>query len=664
MTGLVLVGLLLRPGNEPLRAADSSETGPLPAVVEIDPPGSDSYFEMVQSESDKLSLLDDLLWRQEHPYDLNTVTEAELESIPGVTPHEASELVLFRRQRRGFISVEQIKELDDSGDELYEKLSPFVTVKYQAPLVQVRSRASRDLQPRRGFMDSTFLGSSLKSYGRLLVESRDFQMGAVAEKDAGEQLANGFVSGYIAANNMGPLGRVVLGDFTVEAGQGLVFWRGSSFGKGSESVGVVKKSGVGIQPCRSTDEFNYFRGAAAGASFGTPGGRINVTALFSRRNLDGSVDSLHRVTSLYEAGLFQTQNDLARRNAVMEQVAGGRAELVGNGWQIGSTGYHASFDKRITSNRIYEFSGSTQDVLGLDAAVTAGRVSAFGEIAGSGNKGLAGIAGTILNIGPRSNLALVYRDYGAAFSNLHASGFGEHSNVKNERGLYAGADIRVLTWLRVSGYVDQFRFPWRTYFDPLPTTGHEILLQADATVSSKLEVSTRFSHKSTEGAEADLDPYGRDIRTIMGRGQEKYRLNATYEASPRWSVKGRVEFTEVGYGESGGKEKGFLLYQDLRYRVSGRFTVEGRLIFFQTDSYDSRVYEYESDIRGVFSNPGLYGKGKRWYVVLHYTVANKLTLSSKYSEMQKEGVTSIGSGSDEIPGDVSDRLAFQIDVRL
>ena len=124
MTGLVLVGLLLRPGNEPLQAADSSETGPLPAVVEIDPPGSDSYFEMVQGESDKLALLDDLLWRQEHPYDLNTVTEAELESIPGVTPHEASELVRLRRQKRGFTSVEQIKDLElraKMGQQLQQK---------------------------------------------------------------------------------------------------------------------------------------------------------------------------------------------------------------------------------------------------------------------------------------------------------------------------------------------------------------------------------------------------------------------------------------------------------------------------------------------------------------------------------------------------------------
>ena len=151
---------------------------------------------------------------------------------------------------------------------------------------------------------------------------------------------------------------------------------------------------------------------------------------------------------------------------------------------------------------------------------------------------------------------------------------------------------------------------------------------------------------------------------MANRAQEKYRLTASFKASPRLSVRGRLEYTEVGYSPSGRKEKGCLLYQDIRCRVVDRLSVQGRLIFFQTDSYDSRLYEYENDIRGVFSNPGLYGKGKRWYVMARYDIADILTLSAKYAEMQKEGVTSIGSGETEIMGDVDNRLSIQLDLRL
>ncbi len=660
MSTLGLICILLLPWHTPLTRDDSLET-----VTESESSESETYFETVQSEADKLSLLDDLLWRQDHPFDLNTVTSSELESIPGVTPNEAAEVLRWRRRIGGFRSLLQIGQMDEVGEELYSKLAPYVTIKRQPPLVRLRSRVSRDLQPRRGYLDSTFLGSSLKSYGRLSIEAEDFRMGAVAEKDGGERLANGFISGYIEGLNMGPLSQAVVGDFNVEAGQGLVLSRGSSLGKSGEPVGMVKRSGLGIRPSLSTDEFNYFRGAAASASLLTGGAELRVTTLFSRRTLDGSMDTLHEVTGFYEAGLFQTENDLRKRDAVTEQVVGGRIELVGDkGWRIGSTGCRTVFDKRIRSDREFEFAGRTQDVLGLDAAVTAGRVSAFGEVATSGERAIAGIVGTILNVGAGSNVALVYRDYGAAFNNIHASGFGEHADVKNERGFYVGADIRVVRWLRLSGYVDQFRFPWRTYLNPLPTVGHEVFLQGDAAVSPQIGLSARFSSKSTEGAEADVDAYGRETRVMAGRSQEKYRTTMSYKASRQITVKGRLEYTEVRYPQLDRKEQGYLLFQNVRYAIPGRFSVEGRLVFFQTDSYDSRVYEYENDIRGVFSNPGLYGKGRRWYVVFCYTASPVVTLSVKYSETQKEGVTSIGSGASEVRGDMDNRMGVQIDLSL
>jgi hypothetical protein len=269
-----------------------------------------------------------------------------------------------------------------------------------------------------------------------------------------------------------------------------------------------------------------------------------------------------------------------------------------------------------------------------------------------------------MNLGNKSNIALAYRDYGRAFNNFHASGFGERSETKNESGFYFGADLQALQWLKLSGYIDHFKFPWRTYSDPLPTTGHEVVFQTDAAFSPRLDLTARFSHKLTEGTEADVDPYGRDTRPIVNRGQDKYRLTVSYKATPRVYVKGRLEFTAVDYGQLQKREQGYLLYQDFRYGISRRFSIQARLIFFQSDSYDSRLYEYENDLRGVFSNPALFGKGRRWYLVVHYNIASMLKLSAKYAETQKEGVTSMGSGVSEIMGDLDNRLSLQIDIVL
>ncbi|MCX8056382.1 MAG: hypothetical protein N3F03_02080, partial [Ignavibacteria bacterium] len=85
---------------------------------------------------------------------------------------------------------------------------------------------------------------------------------------------------------------------------------------------------------------------------------------------------------------------------------------------------------------------------------------------------------------------------------------------------------------------------------------------------------------------------------------------------------------------------------------------------FQTKSYDSRVYQLESDVTGVFSSTALYGRGWRWYFLLNYRVFNLIDFSLKYAELYRDDVKKIGSGYDEIPTNLSKSLTFQLEVKL
>lgn len=666
ITAFVAIALFLSWSPRELR--DSVETLSDSLVTQIDPDDvlDDNLFDQFESESDDLQPLDDLTWREEHPYDLNRISMEELASLPGVTPLEARTLVEFRSAVKKFTTVDQLKVIENVGNDLYEKLSPYVTVSSRPEnIVQFRSRNIRDLQPRQGDLDSSFVGSSLKSYERMSIKGGDIEAGGLFEKDAGERLSGGFTSGYVSVKDLGVFSQVVAGDFIVEAAQGLVLWRGTAFGKGGEAISVARKSALSAQPYRSSGEVNFFRGAAASALVESGPDKIEATAFFSHRALDASIDSSNGVSGFYEAGLFRTPNELQKQKVVTEQIIGGRVQFISSaGWSLGSTAFRSKFDKAIASGRLNEFSGQEQGVLGLDASMTLERLSAFGEIARSSDQSVAGIVGTILTIGARSSVALLYRDYGREFNNYHANGFGERSDTRNEKGFYFGIDVRAAQWLRLSGHIDQFKFPWQTYFNPLPTGGYELFFQSDAAISKQLDLTARFSHKSVEGSEADVDVYGRDVRPIAVRTQRKYRLTASYKATQSVTVKGRAEVTTVNYSLQGRGERGYLLYQDVRYRISKGLSLSTRLVFFDTQSYDSRLYEYEADLRGAFSNPGLYGKGRRWYLMIDYAIARTFTLSAKYSETQREGVTTISSGSTEIQGPLDNRLSVQIDVRL
>ena len=65
---------------------------------------------------------------------------------------------------------------------------------------------------------------------------------------------------------------------------------------------------------------------------------------------------------------------------------------------------------------------------------------------------------------------------------------------------------------------------------------------------------------------------------------------------------------------TGAEISGFLAYTSFRY--SGDFIIESRLVLYETENWESRIYAYEGELPGKFTIKQLYGSGRRFYVVL------------------------------------------------
>jgi hypothetical protein len=75
------------------------------------------------------------------------------------------------------------------------------------------------------------------------------------------------------------------------------------------------------------------------------------------------------------------------------------------------------------------------------------------------------------------------------------------------------------------------------------------------------------------------------------------------------------------------KEKGFLIFQDVAYRpLQKSFSLNGRLSYFSTDGYNSRLYAYESDLLYSFAVPAFYDRGIRAYFNLQKEFGRKITV--------------------------------------
>jgi len=57
---------------------------------------------------------------------VNTATEEELQLLPGIGAARAEALIKLRKQRGGFKSLEQLKDVKGIGDASLERLRPYV----------------------------------------------------------------------------------------------------------------------------------------------------------------------------------------------------------------------------------------------------------------------------------------------------------------------------------------------------------------------------------------------------------------------------------------------------------------------------------------------------------------------------------------------------------
>jgi len=66
--------------------------------------------------------------KSDHLINLNHATQKELETLPGVGPATAKNIIDYREKYGGFADIEEIKNVKRIGDKTFEKLKEYITV--------------------------------------------------------------------------------------------------------------------------------------------------------------------------------------------------------------------------------------------------------------------------------------------------------------------------------------------------------------------------------------------------------------------------------------------------------------------------------------------------------------------------------------------------------
>jgi len=652
----------------------------------------EKLLESVLEDSEDSKLLDKMEYLKSNPLDLNTVSLKQLEEVPYMTSIVAKKIIDYRNTNGSFSSKRELLKIDGVNQDFYEKVKVFLIAKnsksdvvkdetgkvltqkeyYSNNVlkntdVNIRSRVQQDLQDRQGYINGNYPGSKLKLYNRFtgLYKGKEFNLGAnlTIEKDPGETNYADYYSGYLELSNWKFVNKIIAGDYTLNFGQGLGLWTSLAYSKGSEAVNIVKKNNYEIDAYRSTNEVQFFRGGAVNVAFGN----FNFFAFYSDNYFDASVDTtLNELSSIYFDGNHRTISEQNRKNSSKEQLLGGRVFADYRFFRLGVTYWTSKFSKPFTpdsTKQLFNFSGDKANMLSVDYDIIYKNFNLFGEFARSQSSNVAALSALQISITKFAEVIFLYRNYPENFVPVHSFGFGENNgNTYNENGFYAGLSIKPLKDLYVETYFDQFKFPYRTYYNPVPTTGNDFLLNTEYKVAKGFLVYMKYRNKNKEESRSVIDEYNREVNKIDNRNQMNFRLGFDYDISGTVRVRSRYEYVMVKYGNFGGNNKGLLFFTDLKAFVMKNLSVSTRFILFQTDDYDSRVYEYEEDLRGVMSNVALYGRGTRWYLLLKYKPFKSVELAAKYSATYYDGVKSIGTGNDMIQGDINNRFNLGLEI--
>lgn len=660
-------------------------------------------------ESENISLEDvfDVLSRYyDNKLNLNVATKSELEDLMLISDIQINALLKYRNEHGPFKTLYEIKDVDYWDLSTLDRIIPFVRVSkvtekkksnfkeyLKDGQLEAYFRFIQNVQKKAGYANVSdekrkessqyYWGNPSKLYSRIrYIHGNDLDVGVTMEKDPGEQFFGttqpyGFdfysAHAYFDNGEHKFFRRAVIGDYSVQIGQGLAMWTGYGFSK-TVSATSTKKHGAGLKPYASTDETRFMRGA--GVELGISD--FSLTMWGSYKGVDGSLEEMEDTldteesryaSSINMTGYHRTTSEIDRKNSLKELIYGANLKYENRNFEVGITaveqGYNTYYQRSdLLANR-YRFSGKNLLNLSVDYSYVYRNLSIYGEAAQSrDSKAVSFLQGVNLALGRKAALAVIYRHYPKDYHSFYAQGFGDGSNTNNESGLYIGGKFKITKEWRLNAYVDFFQSPWAKFRVDGPSHGNEVLGQLTFHPTTKLETYLRFREKN-KMQNVGSDAASGNLRPIEFDKQRKYQWGLTAELGNGWRWRSRIDYV-TDQLKSKGFQDGWALTQDLLYR-SKKFPLQVTLRYaiFNTDSYDTRIYSYEYNMENVFSIPVYYGSGSRAYVLLRYTFFHKhCDLWLRYAVFVYNQKGSISSGPEEILGNVKSEFGAQLRVRF
>lgn len=628
---------------------------------------------------------------RQHPIELNTATEDDFRQLPFLSDTQIKDILFYRERNGQFLSLGELMLVRGLDYSTRQRLSLFCTVSTKSTSANAPSlrnllryasheivvRTDFPLYTKEGYKDKpdsilqhspnkVYLGNNNYHSLRYSLSSMNrLNAGLQIEKDGGEDEFD-YVSAYLQYHsNRGLLRNVIIGDYKVGFAQGLVVNTSLSFGK-LASMGNVEGTNRGFTRHSSMSESGHFRGVAMTMR---PLKNLNTSIFFSYQKIDGTLrtDTVGALSSLKTDGLHRTRLERSKDGNLSETVAGGNIQWMPDRWQFAATLVHThlslplvpKYNTPSTLYRRYNLHGSDFTNGSLSYGYISNTLSVSGETAMSADGGVATLNNIRYCMGATTSLSLTQRYYAKDYTSLYACSFGEGSSVQNESGICLSLNAEPVSHLSLWLYADFFRFPYLKYQVSDSSDGLDLLCQLKYTPSDRIAWQLRYRMKTKQ----------KDVK-VSSTATELYyyttqqvRIQNQLALSSVLTLKSTASFN-AAFNPAGDNSYGYGLSEIISWKEN-RKSIHPRMDFslsyFNTDTYDARIYTYEPTLLYSMGMIGNAYHGVRAALLVSANILRNLSVSCKVAVAKYFNRDSIGSALELI--DRSHREDIQLQFR-
>ena len=659
--------------------ADQSWQQVMDEVMAIDGDDETTTAEALEESYDLLEQL------AESPLDLNHATREELEQLPFLTAQQVMDIEEYLYRYGPMRSLGELRMVR-SLDYQQLRLLPFFVMVSDEPaesphtfprLDTLLSRSRHTLTTtlrvpfyqRRGDRNG-YLGYPYRHTLRYELKSGNhLRLGLVGAQDAGEPFfakGNGWgydtYSYYVQLKQLGRLANLVAGKYKLSAGMGLVLGHSFQLGK-LATLQNLGRSVATLRPHGSRSEADYFQGAAATIDLIRPGlsrkagdsgnVELQLTPFLSWRTIDATLTSdSTSAQTLITSGYHRTPTEMNKKGNTSMVDGGAHLALRYEALRLGLTAVATRLSRplepqRETLYRRHYAHGQHFVNVSADYAYRHHRWALSGETATDGYGHLATINSLSLQPAAHLGLILLQRFYSFRYTTLHGHSFAAGSRTQNESGIYLGATWQPLARLRLQAYADYAYFAWARYLVSQSSHAADLLLQATWQHRRwTLQARHRTQLRQRDNA---------DKSALLANNDHRERLSVTYTNDPL-TLKTQVDLARVFYKQA---DRGWMLSQQVLYSKE-RVQLGAMAAYFDTDSYQSRIYVYERQLQHEFYFPTYYGNGLRLVAQARIDILPTLRIALRLGYTNYFDRPTIGTGLQEIAHSSTTDLDVQL----